>query len=201
MTTFVNFKAMPAKRPGGASALFGRLGRVMPAKVCAVGVVLSRSVAVVVKPAAGSGSGSGSGGGGALPLPAAWLAVALPAGFICPLLGQLAMARGEAAAYSTQDKTLTIGGRVLMGTAGKVFEFKTQAAADMWLSVNAAKVQKELAALAGLPPYSLASWKAQKIGRMQGRAETITANAARMQDTAKRAALTAEAGFYSTKWS
>lgn len=160
---------------------------------------LMRGPAVVVK--SGQGAGQGPGAGSGVALPAAWLVVALPAGFICPLLGQLAMARGESAAYSTVAKTLTIGGRVLIGTAGKVFEFKTQAAADMWLAVNANKVQKELQALAGLPPASLAAWKAAKVIKMAARAVTITANAARMVDVDKRAALAAEAGFYSTKWS
>lgn len=148
-----------------------------------------------------SSSGGGSGGASPVVLPAAWVSLALPVGYIGPLLGQLAMARGEVAAYSLADKTLSIGGRVLIGTAGKVFAFGAQSAADMWVSVNKARVQKELEVIAALPVASLAAWRAAKMEKMQARAVAITANAAKMADSAKRAALAAEAGFYSTKWS
>lgn len=150
-----------------------------------------------------AGQGSGSGGGvtpPAVSLPAAWLAVVLPAGYICPLLAQLAMARGEAAAFDSAAGRLTIGGRVLIGTAGKVFDFATQAAADMWVTINRARVLKEVELVAGLSPAAAATFRAGRLEKMRARAVAITANAARQADEGKRAALNAEAGFYLSKW-
>lgn len=149
---------------------------------------------------AGEGAGQG-GGSGVVDLPAAWQAVTLPAGYICPLLGQVALAQGEAVAYDAATKRLSIGGRVLIGTAGKVFAFATKAAADMWESINRARVARELELLAGLTAGAVVAFKAGRLAAMQARAERITANAAKTADPQKRAALTAEAGFYSTKWS
>ncbi|WP_265942483.1 hypothetical protein [Dechloromonas sp. A34] len=148
-----------------------------------------------------AGAGEAPGGGGSVDLPAAWQSVELPAGYICPLLGQVALARGEAVAYDAASKRLTIGGRVLIGTAGKVFAFASKPAADMWESINRARVARELELLAGLTAGAVVAFKAGKVEGMQARAARITANAAKTADPQKRAALTAEAGFYATKWS
>lgn len=152
----------------------------------------------------GMASLAAPGGGPVAPsavvLPAAWLALALPAGFICPLLGQLALVRDEAPVFDSVAGVLRIGGRVLIGTAGKPFAFGGQAAADMWVSINRARLLREVELSAGMSQAALAVFKADKRTKLQARAVAITANAAKQADADKRAAMTAEAGFHLTKW-
>jgi len=164
------------------------------------GRVAGDSMRVLGMASAGAGGGSGGGSGPGVVLPEAWRTLALPAGYICPLLGQLALLRGEVAEYDAAAGCLRIGGRVLIGTAGKVFAFGSKASADMWAVVNAAKGTKEAALLADLPAASLASLKAKKGAAMAARAAAVTNNAARQADAQKAAAMAAEADFYLTKW-
>lgn len=145
-----------------------------------------------------------AGGGAAvvdepLALPAAWLAVALPgAGYIGPVMAQLALVRGAAAVFG--GGALSIGGAVLVGPAGKVFNFSASGSADYWVIINRARGVREVELLAALDPAAAAVWLEKKRAQLAKIAAAVVNAAARCQDPAIAAALVAESGFCLSKW-
>lgn len=124
---------------------------------------------------------------------------ALPAGgYIGPVSAQQALADG--APWSVVGSALLIGGRRLIGPAGKVYAFASAGTAAKWAIGAAAVPVREAQIIAGLPVSVAAAWKAAKRARLEIVAARVVDAAARMPDDAKRAALIEEAGFLLGKW-
>lgn len=141
--------------------------------------------------------------GAASPIPdllEAWAAFPLPAGYIGPSLAQLALLRGEAVAFDDVAGRLTIGGRVLVGTAGRAFRFSGLAGADQWLLVNRKRGASEVAVMAGLPELAREAAKAEKREKLAARAVAVVRNAAKAGEAGIREALIREADWYMSKW-
>lgn len=145
--------------------------------------------------------GVGMGGGPVDNLPAAWAGYPLPAGAICPLLAQLALLRGEVAEFSAATGRLTIGGRMLVGTAGSPFRFSGGEGAAQWAMVNRKRGIGEINMAAGLPEPARVVMVADRAAILAKRAARVVSNAARVGDAAIRAAMLAEANWYLNKWS
>ena len=133
-------------------------------------------------------------------IPQAWWSVSLPAGFICPLVAQLALLRGEESEYDEETGRLMVGGRVLVGTRGNEYRFQAGGDADLWVSINAARIASEVALVNGMSQSSAARFKTSKAEKSSGRAETIMRNAAKIDNHQLQTALASEAEFYLTKW-
>lgn len=133
-------------------------------------------------------------------IPQAWWSVVIPGGFICPLLAQLAMVRGEEADFEDETGRLKIGGRILVGTRGNEYHFNAAGDADLWVSINRARIASELALVKGMSPSASVVFKAAKTEKAVSRSETIMRNAANLAGQDVQAALAAEAQFYLTKW-
>lgn len=132
-------------------------------------------------------------------LPAAWQAAALGAGgFIGPVSAQLALLRGAAAVFDAGG--LLIGGRRLIGPAGKVFAFSGAAAAGVWAAINLQRATRELELWAAMDAAAAAAFRARKRAEMARIAAAVVAAAGRMSDAARAAALVAESDFLLVKW-
>lgn len=118
--------------------------------------------------------------------------------YLCPVLAGAAIAAG--AAVSVASGQVRIGGALLIGTAGKVYQFASDAAAQKWCDVAAARLAFEPVALAGMGDAARVAWVAKKRLRMAEVARRVVAAAARQADAGKRAALIAEADFCLGKW-
>ncbi len=125
--------------------------------------------------------------------------VAVPvSGYICPMRAQAEIVAG--AAWWFDDGRLIVGGRVLIGQAGKVFAFASLETAARWVE-NAKNIGAREAALrASLPVPVLASWSAKKREKLAIVAGRVVAAAAKQGDEAKREALIAEADYCLSKW-
>lgn len=144
--------------------------------------------------------GGGSGGADVpLSLPAGWLAVALPdAGYIGPVMAQLALVRGAAAVFA--GGALSIGGAVLVGPAGKVFNFSAAGSADYWVAINRARGVREVELLAGLDAAGAAVWLEKKRAALAVVAVSVVNAAARCNHQGIAAALVAESSWCLSKW-
>lgn len=120
------------------------------------------------------------------------------AGFIGPMRAQAALVAG--AGWSVSGSRLIVGGKVLIGPAGKVFAFGSPENAGRWVE-NAVRVGQSEANLRGsLDAAALASWAAKKREKLAVIAGRVVAAAAKQGDEAKRAALLAESDYCLTKW-
>lgn len=132
-------------------------------------------------------------------LPAAWQAAALGAGgFIGPVSAQLALLRGAAAVFDAGG--LLIGGKRLIGPAGKVFAFSGAAAAGVWAAINLQRATREIELWAAMDAAAAAAFRARKQAEMARIAAAVVAAAGRLGDAARAAALVAESDFLLIKW-
>ena len=131
-------------------------------------------------------------------LPFAGVEPAQEAGYIGPCMAQAALAAG--AAWSVDGAALVIGGKTLIGPAGKVYQFASSATAEKWALSAALVPVREAQIIASLPAATAEAWKATKRTRLEVIAAQVVSAAARMADYEKRAALIAEAGYLLGKW-
>ena len=118
--------------------------------------------------------------------------------YVGPMRAQAALAAGEAWAMSGHG--LLIGGKLLIGPAGKVYAFASLETAGRWVE-NAKNIgEREVALRASLALPALASWSAKKREKLAVIAARLVAAAARQADEAKRAALLAESDYCLSKW-
>jgi len=132
-------------------------------------------------------------------MPAHWQAFALPSAYLCPLVAQLALLRGEVAIYDTGR--LLIGGRVLMGRAGGGFNFQGPETAERWATLQRDRAAAEVAGLGRLTAAEAAAWKAQRAAVLADYALQVLAKAEKQADPQKQAAMLAEINFSQLKWS
>lgn len=178
--------ALALLKPGNAEKMGGPPARYATAKL--FGFAYRPDLKMTAPPAA-------------LPvLPAAWVAWPLPMGYIAPSLAQLALLRGEVFAYDAATGRGLVGGRVLVGTAGGIFDFIDAATADEWRRANAQRGANELSTMAALPAASYATAKADKAAVLAARVPRLNLNAAAQSDPVIGAALHAEAAWYGGKW-
>lgn len=119
-------------------------------------------------------------------------------GYIGTMRAQAALVAG--AGWSVSGSRLIVGGKVLIGPAGKVFAFGSPENAARWVA-NAVRVGKVEANLRGsLDAAALASWSAKKREKLAVIAGRVVEAAAKQGDEAKRAALLAESDYCLTKW-
>lgn len=132
-------------------------------------------------------------------LPPGWMAAELgAAGYIGPVSAALALARGEAHEY--HDGELRVGGRVLIGPAGKVYAFQSPGSAARWVELNRGRPLKEWALIAGLVPGSAEVAKSRKRAALTAIAARVVAAAGRCKDAGRAAGLIAESDWCLRKW-
>lgn len=117
-------------------------------------------------------------------------------GYVCPVTARDLLVCGAPVVF--ERGTLTIAGRVLMGIAGKVYEFRSEASAAEWCNVAAQMRRRECDLLAGAD-YAQA-WRERKRRRLSLLASQCLENALVQEDAAKRAALVDEALTCGGKW-
>lgn len=122
----------------------------------------------------------------------------VPAGFVCPMVGQALLTDG--AAWAVDGHNLLIGGARLIGQAGKVFEFATPENAGRWVE-NARNIGiRERALMLEIEPAAAALWKERKRAKLAKIAGHVVNAAIRQGDEGKRAALLSEADYCLSKW-
>lgn len=119
-------------------------------------------------------------------------------GYIGPLMAKAAIVAG--APVVMVGNGLTIGGAVLIGPAGKEFEFKSRAAAQKWAANAAGVAACEASVSARVNPARAAAYAAKKRENLRVIAGYVAMAAARQSDAAKRAALLAESNYCLQKW-
>jgi hypothetical protein len=118
--------------------------------------------------------------------------------FIGPMSAQAALVEGAAVVLSGAG--LLIGGKKLIGPAGKVFAFKSAESAALWVE-NARNIglrEKDL--IPRIEAAAAVAWKAKKREKLAVIAGRLVDAAARQSDVAKRAALLAESDYCLSKW-
>ena len=118
--------------------------------------------------------------------------------YICPMKAQAGLAAGGWS--RVRGSGLLVNGRWLMGQAGKVYHFASEATAQRWAENAAAVASREAQLIAALPVEKAAAWKAKKREKLAVIAARVVAAAARQEDEAKRAALLAESGHCLNRW-
>lgn len=147
---------------------------------------------------AGRSAGVGVGFSSAFSSPFAGVVGDYSAGYIGPMKAQAALVAG--AGWMVSGSRLIVGGKVLIGPAGKVFAFGSPESAARWVA-NAVRVGQSEANLRGsLDAAALASWAAKKREKLAVIAGRVVAAAAKQGDEAKRAALLAESDYCLSKW-
>ena len=128
----------------------------------------------------------------------AFAGVASGVAYIGPMKAQAALVAG--AGWMVSGSRLIVGGKVLIGPAGKVFAFGSPENAARWVA-NVVRVGQSEANLRGsLDAAALASWAAKKREKLAVIAGRVVAAAAKQGDEAKRAALLAESDYCLSKW-
>lgn len=118
--------------------------------------------------------------------------------YIGPMQAQRLLTDG--AAWAVSGSGLTVAGKVLIGPAGKTFDFAAPGNAALWVE-NARNIgTRERATIASIDPAAAGVWKARKREKLAVIAGRVIEAAARQHDAAKRAALIAEADYCLTKW-
>ena len=119
-------------------------------------------------------------------------------GYIGPMRAQSELVAG--AGWLVSGSRLIVGGKVLIGPAGKVFAFGSPENAARWVA-NAVRVgQVEANLRVSLDAAELASWAAKKREKLAVIAGRVVAAAAKQGDEAKRAALLEESDYCLSKW-
>lgn len=148
---------------------------------------------------AGRQAAQGGGFSAAFALPFAGVEGIQPAaGYIGPCMAQAALAAG--AVWYVSGSALVIDGKRLIGPAGKVYQFASEATAEKWALSAALVPVREAQIIASIPQATAEAWKATKRTRLEVIAAQVVSAAARTADADKRAALIAEAGYLLGKW-
>lgn len=121
-----------------------------------------------------------------------------PVACVGPMMAQAALADG--AAWEMWGRALVIGGRLLVGPAGKVYAFASPETAAKWASNAAGAAQRERLLMATIDPAAAAGYKAKKRAKLAVIAARLCDAAARQHEVAKRAALLAESDYCLSKW-
>ncbi len=132
-------------------------------------------------------------------LPLAWARWSLPDWKICTLLAQVAVLRGELAEYH-DDGRLTIGGRDLIGPAGKVYRFVSPESAAMWSGIALERGRREIELARGMDRARRVVWLARKRATLADFAAQRARHAAQDVPGEIRDALIADASFALVKW-
>jgi len=119
-------------------------------------------------------------------------------GYVCPVMAQALLFDGVASVVL--GSALLVGGKKLIGPAGKVYAFGSPESAIKWAENAAAVVARERALMATIAPGVAAAWKAKKREKLAVIAGRVVDSAARQSDPAKRAALLAESDYCLGKW-
>lgn len=124
------------------------------------------------------------------------------AGYVGPVSAQRMLLRGfpvevggEAGAH-----WLKVGGRVLIGPAGKVYAFRSADSAAVWLSVNTQLAARERAIAETLPEAAREVWLTKKRAQLLRISGAVIDAAARCKSPQVAAALVAESNFCLDKW-
>lgn len=128
----------------------------------------------------------------------AGVGAAVSVGFVGPMRAQAALVNG--AAWARVGGGLVVGGRVLIGPAGKVYAFASAETAARWANNAKGAGEREAVIIAGLDPDLAAAWKARKRAKLAVIAGRLADAAAKQADAEKRAALIAESDYCLTKW-
>jgi hypothetical protein len=119
--------------------------------------------------------------------------------YIGPVMAQAALVAGGA--VEIDGGCLKVNGKVLIGPAGKVYEFSSDITAATWAENTLSAGAAELDIYAAMPADRRSAWrdgKRQKLAVIAGR---VVDAAARTADIQKQKALIKEADFCLTKWS
>lgn len=128
----------------------------------------------------------------------AFTAGLIAASYIGPMSAQAALVSG--AESWAQGSALMIGGKKLIGPAGKVYAFASLQSMGVWRDNAIAAGLREAAIIAGLDAVTAAGWKAKKRAKLAIIAGRVVNAAGRQKDQAKRAALLAESDYCLSKW-
>lgn len=147
---------------------------------------------------AGRQAAQAGGFSSAFALPFAGVEAVPASGYIGPCMAQAALAAG--AAWYVSGSALVIDGKRLIGPAGKVYAFASEATAEKWALSAALVPVREAQIIASIPHATAEAWKATKRTRLEVIAAQVVSAAAKTADADKRAALIAEAGYLLGKW-
>ena len=138
--------------------------------------------------------------GPAVEVPAAWPALGDSGARVCPLVAQVLLARGAAVVFDGNDGRAWIDDSILTGPAGNPFVFGQESALDIWVSINRARVLREIELSAAMSAEKRAVWVTTKREKLTRYAARVLAAAARIAPGNAQAALIQEAEFAAVKW-
>lgn len=118
--------------------------------------------------------------------------------FIGPMMAQAALVNG--AAWRSAGSSVVIGGRVLIGPAGKTYAFASPQSAARWIENTRGVGIRERALIDSLPVGVVEGWREKKREKLAVIAGRLVDAAAVQHDAAKRAALLAESDYCLAKW-
>lgn len=119
-------------------------------------------------------------------------------GCIGPMMAQAALVGG--AAWRLVGHSVVIGSRVLIGPAGKTYDFASEASAQKWASHTAAAGLRQQIVIDGLSAPERAKWVAKKRAKLETVAARLVKAAARQSSPCKQAALIEESDYCLSKW-
>lgn len=140
----------------------------------------------------------------AIQLPDAWIAYAetlAGAKYVCPMCAQLLLARS--ASWSYDAGAVKVNGSLLMGRAGKVFNFALETSAARWVTLNSDRLNFEARYIAAvIDGTRRASWFDSRKAVLTRYANQVNLRAGEFLtiDAEKAAALKSEADFARLKW-
>lgn len=134
-------------------------------------------------------------------LPPTWLAMvfAAPVAVVGPLMAQVMLAANTVRRRNA-DGSAAVHEAVLVSAAGKPFVFSSPGSFEMWASIAAARVLREVELAEAMTPEARAVWLVVKREKLAKEARNRINAAARMADPAIAAALIADADFALEKW-
>lgn len=118
--------------------------------------------------------------------------------YIGPTMAQAALVAG--AAIERRGAALLIGGRWLIGPAGKVYQFASAESCAVWVDNAIGAAQREAEIIAALDADRRAAWIEKKRKKLETVASRVVNSAAKINDAAKRAALLDESNYCLSKW-
>lgn len=123
---------------------------------------------------------------------------AAAAGYICQMMAMRQITAGSSVVVSGSG--LLIGGKRLIGHAGKVFDFASPMTAQKWADNAALVGAREAALIVSLDAGVLAGWAAKKRAKLEIIAARLVIAAEKNADAEKRVALLAESSYCLSKW-
>lgn len=124
--------------------------------------------------------------------------LAFRSGYIGPMRAQAALIGG--AAWLRRGAAVLIGGKVLIGPAGKTYAFASEDSAARWVSHTAAAGARQQTVIDGLGAVERAKWITAKRAKLAMVAGRLVKAAEKQQDAKKHAALIAESDYCLAKW-